>query len=144
MIPKAPGDHAPCLQDFGHVLSTDRRVWVVELDIYIMGPAPAVPRSHSSARDLPESTCPLELGLVLHILPHCSQWTRLLHCNTGTSHPARHTADSLYCLATPETSNSFLADTTCGLSQIPSLFSLCIILVHKSLHRPALSGLGNF
>lgn len=35
VIPKAPGDHGPCLQDFGHVLSADHHVPVVELDIDI-------------------------------------------------------------------------------------------------------------
>lgn len=35
VVPEAPGDHGPCFQDFGHVLSTDHHVPVVELDIHI-------------------------------------------------------------------------------------------------------------
>lgn len=38
-----------------------------------------------STRSPCSPACPLESGLVFHIPPHCSQWTRLLHCNTGTA-----------------------------------------------------------
>lgn len=69
MVPETPGDHGARFQDFGHVLSPDHHVPVVELDIHIRLLVDQVISSSSRGQphQFPEVTAQLMASWSLHV-----------------------------------------------------------------------------